>query len=184
MNRPDQFSPDDVTVLKESADIIADQAEEVGYQIIQMILNMSPVLKQVFPFMNTKDVKRQREGMKNLAVKYVQVLTSFVECIGDQRKLSSLYSRLLKAHNGLDELQMSTHWGVFTESTIYTIRQNLGQTCEFCDAEALDNAVTLWRRVIREIVHNMKAAFSKRKERSTTLEAQGECSTSKQECCS
>lgn len=47
MNRPDQFSPDDVTVLKESADIIADQAEEVGYQIIQMILNMSPVLKQV-----------------------------------------------------------------------------------------------------------------------------------------
>lgn len=83
----------------------------------------------------------------------------------------------MKAHNGLDELQMSTHWGVFTESTIYTIRQNLGQvrlpfvsnfsqiftsrlfqTCEFCDAEALDNAVTLWRRVIREIVHNMKVS--------------------------
>ncbi|WKY08593.1 hypothetical protein Q1695_007822 [Nippostrongylus brasiliensis] len=153
------LTSEDVQLLKNSATLLNRHAEEIGVQIVEMIFNQDPHVKQLFSFMQSSDETKQREKMNIFAKKYVQALASYVMTVDDTERNEKISDDIVQRHLTIDQFQLQNRWAVFTESTIFFFRKFVEDDEAFKDVEILDRTVMLWRMVLREIKLKIEEAL-------------------------
>ncbi|VDM27324.1 unnamed protein product [Toxocara canis] len=94
------FSRSERMLLRKSWDMMKQDMEEIAVRIFEMIFELSPEAKKMFPFMKVDRAAGEKHSAEFAfhALRFMQVLESAVEMLDDPTKLKPVLSNLGRIH--------------------------------------------------------------------------------------
>uniref|UniRef100_A0A7E4URV8 GLOBIN domain-containing protein n=1 Tax=Panagrellus redivivus TaxID=6233 RepID=A0A7E4URV8_PANRE len=159
----EKFTAADKQLVLKTWNIVSRNLNTIGGKIFEMIFAQSPDTKALFPFtkQNPNPGKNDKiaKDIQFHGLRFMQIIESTVKSLDTPRNLEPLLDNLGRRHGRLTERTnfRPYHWAVFIECTLFHFRSLIQADKAFShDVPKVDQAIVLWRTVLRAIIKRMK----------------------------